>query len=612
MKVTSPPAASLGDQLDLALKNEDEQTAWEIVEKMEADQAAQSLQDQQLMVELMEQELEMLDAMEQLEQLENLEKEEKELEQALLLSKQPLEKLDQVDYSLCTARPPASPCTSLSKPPVIVVAQPPAQCYSAPMLFQIHMWWDQVWNSYIKLDQHGNMDHITCTAYTSPCPGPDNLETLPMPTLDMELPWEPEPMALPDQKKNPEEVDILHQKTLILGETDHLTPGESQEGQTGGSAAMEDTSGNQSTSGKDDTSRKEDTPMKDDTSGKEGASKQTAASGTEPLEDENAESTSKKKETNVLTSIIDPVAIPDYYVLPRCFQIPFALNSPEAIPIVLDRFVPVRPEELSDGYDRPAALDKVVPITPDQQKSSRGRGRGGRGRGGRGRGRGAGKVESKDDEEETSKETEKVEKKRCRRGKRNKDEEQEEHVEEKKAPKKAKNKGKESTEVKKKHEKVEGVSYSEGQDPKMEGDVSKPKRKAKSNKEKVTDEASKGKKSPKKAEKGGKGKDSSKKAVNDSKENASSSQDRAPGSRKRKEAGKDNKDEDETKTALKAKLSRKSAAYHRAKVAALKDGKSAEEAKNLGREVPWKGFSSFSLKSLSVRIEGRAIINLLK
>lgn len=139
VKVTSSPAASLGDQLDLALKNEDEQTAWEIVEKMEADQAAQSLQDQQLMVELMEQELEMLDAMEQLEQLENLEKEEKELEQALLLSKQPLEKLDQVDYSLCTARPPASPCTSLSKPPVIVVAQPPAQCYSAPMHFQIHM-----------------------------------------------------------------------------------------------------------------------------------------------------------------------------------------------------------------------------------------------------------------------------------------------------------------------------------------------------------------------------------------------------------------------------------------------------------------------------------------
>jgi len=170
-----------------------------------------------------------------------------------------------------------------------------------------------------------------------------------MPTLDMELPWEPEPMALPDQKKNPEEVDILHQKTLILGETDHLTPGESQEGQTGDSAGMEDTSGNQSTSPKDDTSRKEDTPMKDDTSGKEGASKQTAASGTEPLEDENAESTSKKKETNVLTSIIDPVAIPDYYVLPRCFQIPFALNSPEAIPIVLDRFVPVRPEELSDA-----------------------------------------------------------------------------------------------------------------------------------------------------------------------------------------------------------------------------------------------------------------------
>ena len=55
--------------LDEALKNGDEKAAFEIVEKMETQQAEESLQDQQLILELMEQELELIDAMEQLEKL---------------------------------------------------------------------------------------------------------------------------------------------------------------------------------------------------------------------------------------------------------------------------------------------------------------------------------------------------------------------------------------------------------------------------------------------------------------------------------------------------------------------------------------------------------------
>ena len=50
---------------------------------------------------------------------------------------------------------------------------------------------------------------------------------------------------------------------------------------------------------------------------------------------------------------------------------------------------------------------------------------------------------------------------------------------------------------------------------------------------------------------------------------------------------------EETKAAAKAKLSRKPAAYHRAKVAALKAGKDEETAYSLGREVALKCFSTF-------------------
>ena len=64
--------------LDEALKNGDEEAAFEIVAKMETQQAEESLQDQQLILELVEQELELMDAMEQLETLESLQRLEDE------------------------------------------------------------------------------------------------------------------------------------------------------------------------------------------------------------------------------------------------------------------------------------------------------------------------------------------------------------------------------------------------------------------------------------------------------------------------------------------------------------------------------------------------------
>ncbi|CAL1168530.1 unnamed protein product [Cladocopium goreaui] len=169
-----PPPVSghgenLGKMLDEALKNGDEEAAFEIVAKMETQQAEESLQDQQLILELMEQELELMDAMEQLETLESLQRledEEAELEQAILLSKQPLEKVD----PKIALRPPATPCNSSTTPPVVhkpVVAQPPSVC-------------------------------------------PDNLDTLPMPTLEIELPVEPESQTR--KKKEDVEEDQDEQK----------------------------------------------------------------------------------------------------------------------------------------------------------------------------------------------------------------------------------------------------------------------------------------------------------------------------------------------------------------------------------------------------------------
>ena len=104
---------SLGEMLDVALKNGDETAAWELVNKMEANEAQQSLEDQQLMLEIMEQELELVEAEEQLALLKQLEEEEAQLEQAIHLSKQPLEKVDQKPL-----RPPATPCTSSTLPPI--------------------------------------------------------------------------------------------------------------------------------------------------------------------------------------------------------------------------------------------------------------------------------------------------------------------------------------------------------------------------------------------------------------------------------------------------------------------------------------------------------------
>ena len=121
---------TLGEKLDEALKNEDSKLALEIVSRMETHEQEESLECQELALQLMEQELELLNAMEQFEQLEALEKleqEEAELQQALLLSVQPLKKLEQQPV---LTRPPATPCQSSTMPPVVgkLIAQQPAEC----------------------------------------------------------------------------------------------------------------------------------------------------------------------------------------------------------------------------------------------------------------------------------------------------------------------------------------------------------------------------------------------------------------------------------------------------------------------------------------------------
>lgn len=120
----------LEKELDLALQNGDDKAALEIVGQIEAADAQQSLQDQELAIEIMELELQLLDATEELETLERLEaqeaeleEEEAELQKALLLSKQPLD-----------ARPPATPCASLTEPPVVATTKSPAVCSSARYL----------------------------------------------------------------------------------------------------------------------------------------------------------------------------------------------------------------------------------------------------------------------------------------------------------------------------------------------------------------------------------------------------------------------------------------------------------------------------------------------
>eukprot|EP00435_Cladocopium_sp_Y103_P068251 s243_g31.t1 len=417
----SPPPVpghgeDLGKMLDDALKNGDEEAAYEIVAKMETQQAEESLQDQQLMLELMEQELELMDAMEQLEQLESLQKleeEEAELEQAILLSKQPLEKVD----PKFAARPPATPCTSSTAPPVVgkpVVAQPPSVC-------------------------------------------PDNLETLPMPTL----------------------------------------------------------------------------------------------------EDSDA-----------------------------------------------------------GGSDRPAALDNIRPIKPENQKAS-GKGKGkGRGRG-RGRGRGKGSRNCEDESDGP-----KPKRRRTRKKKDDVEEDQEEWKEDEvpQGKKKSKAKGKKVESTKgdkgKKAKKEKGqashgkekpeetvgkkskpkVSPCESQDPKGEATLA-PKSKARKRKPTQDD------KELDKPDKSSKEDSTTKKDEGD--EKPSSSKDKPSRSRKpraskgptsskckdseapktKNKRGKGDAKNSDAKAATKAKLSRKSAAYHRAKVAALKEGKDEKTAKDLGREV---------------------------
>ena len=261
--------------------------------------------------------------------------------------------------------------------------------------------------------------------------------------------------------------------------------------------------------------------------------------------------------------------------------------------------------------DRPAALDSIRPLKPTEQKPGGGRGRG-RGKGkGKGRG-GRGKVESKtpNDEADFGDEENEDEEPRPKKRRTRKKETQEEDDEVEddthegkvgkakaskagKVDKKAKVTSKDKAAAAKAKAKIskglDKVEKAKDKTPKPDGTSSfenqasneeaKPKSRARKPKpskdlDKHDEKASSSK------DKAGKTKGSSSKV-----EKASGSKD-VPASKKRKGKGTeaDQAGEDEA-TAYKAKLSRKSAAYHKAKTTALKEGKSPDEAKQLGREV---------------------------
>ena len=112
----------LGDMLDKALENGDNQQAFAIVDQMETLEAEQLLADQELMLQLLEEELALENAIGEFEKLQL--EDAKDLEEAIELSKQPLSK-DGLDKAKTNAtRPPATP---LQQP----VIKTPVVCYLA-------------------------------------------------------------------------------------------------------------------------------------------------------------------------------------------------------------------------------------------------------------------------------------------------------------------------------------------------------------------------------------------------------------------------------------------------------------------------------------------------
>lgn len=73
------------------------------------------------------------------------------------------------------------------------------------------------------------MQYVSKASSALLCPGPDNLETLPMPSLEMPMLVESEPHTGPGTETDPEIAAILRQKTLMLGEVPEDEPEQSQE-----------------------------------------------------------------------------------------------------------------------------------------------------------------------------------------------------------------------------------------------------------------------------------------------------------------------------------------------------------------------------------------------
>lgn len=268
------------------------------------------------------------------------------------------------------------------------------------------------------------------------------------------------------------------------------------------------------------------------------------------------------------------------------------------------------------GSDRPAALDKIRPIKPENQKTkAKGKGKGK----GRGRGRGY-----KDHEESA----EPKPKRRRTRKKKEDVEEDQDGWKEDKVPKDEKPGKKVS---KTKGQKVESSKGRKGK--KEKGQASDGKEKLKLDDEETVGKKLKPKVPPCESQDpegdttlAPKSKTRKRKPTQDntSNEKPSSSKDKPSRSRKprapkgspskgkspeaaktktigaktkaKTKHAKGDGESSDAKAAAKAKLSRKSAAYHRAKVAALKEGKDEQSAKDLGREVTLKRFSIFYLQ----------------
>ena len=431
--------------------------------------------------------------------------------------------------------------------------------------------------------------------------GPDNLDTLPMPTLEIELPVEPESQPLPAHDSGaPEEIpEILRLKTLRLGEEEH----DSHSHKCGGEVVTSTEKGmavHQS---------------KEPSAGLDHGMKLQSGASVESHQDTEPKSKEDTAYRLVLHLSVFPKNVSNMLVNFGLYQVLRITND--------------CPEDSDPGgSDRPAALDNIRPIKPENQKTkAKGKGKGK----GRGRGRGY-----KDHEESDGP---KPKRRRTRKKKEDVEEDQDEQKEDKvckdeKPGKVSKTKGKKVETTKgRKGKKEEGQASDGKEKPKLDdeetvGKKLKPKvppcesqdrkgdttlaPKSKARKRKPTqddtgldkrDSSSKGSTTTKdqsdEKPSSSKDKPSRRRKARAPKGSTSSKSKNSEVEKTKSKRAKGDEKNSDAKAAAKAKLSRKSAAYHRAKVAALKEGKDEKTAKDLGREVALKCFSTFYLEEKS-------------